>query len=503
MKLDTLLEGVEPLVVSNSVNPDIMSICDDSRDVKPGSLFVAIKGLQSDGNRFLADAVSGGALSVASDEPLDGFGGDFPDVAAVQVRDSRQALGILARNFYRDPSSMLTMYGITGTNGKTTVGYLVKAILETAGHKSGLLGTVGYEIGDQRLAASHTTPSAAVLQRLLIRMVQQGVSEAVIEVTSHALALSRTSGCLFDTVVFTNLTRDHLDFHENMETYFNAKLRLFSSKMLKPSTNASAVRAIINLDDSYGHRVWEACDVSAWGYAINSHADIRAADIVMTFEGTSFFVQTPMGSFPVRTMLLGRHNVYNILAAIGVGLSRGCSIEMLQQSIASLRCVPGRFEKIDEGQEYGVVVDYAHTDDALEKLLDAARYLAVGRVITVFGCGGDRDKGKRSAMGKTAASFSDHVIVTSDNPRSEDPDQIIRDVVGGISSSDASPHLEVIPDRKEAILAAVRSAHPGDLVIIAGKGHEDYQILGGHRVHFDDRIVAREAILGSHGTLHD
>ncbi len=497
-----LLDGVESLVVSGSMNPDIRAICDDSRDVQPGSLFVAIKGLQSDGNCFLADAVSAGAAAVASDKCLENFGGEFPDIAAVQVRDSRHALGILARNFYRDPSSMLMMCGITGTNGKTTVGHLVKSILEAAGRKSGLIGTVGYEIGDERLTASHTTPSAAVLQGLLGQMVQRGVTEAVIEVTSHALALSRTSGCLFDIVVFTNVTRDHFDFHGDIETYFNVKLRLFSSELLKPVTDFSAVRAFINLDDPYGERVRSACSVLAWGYAIDCHADIRADDIVIAFEGTSFTAQTPMGSFEVQSALLGRHNVYNILAAIGVGLSRGCSIESIQEGIASLRCVPGRFEKIDEGQGYGVVVDYAHTDDALDKLLNTARSLTAGRLITVFGCGGDRDQGKRSAMGKTASTLSDLLIVTSDNPRTEDPNQIIRDVMDGIASSETSSAYEVIPDRKEAIVTAVRSARPGDLVVIAGKGHEAYQIVGDCRLHFDDRCVVREAIVSGHGQLH-
>jgi UDP-N-acetylmuramoyl-L-alanyl-D-glutamate--2,6-diaminopimelate ligase len=273
--------------------------------------------------------------------------------------------------------------------------------------------------------------------------------------------------------------------------------------LLKPSTDTSAVRAFINLDDPYGHRVWDACEVSAWGYAIDAHADIHAENIVITFEGTSFTAQTPMGSFLVKSALVGRYNVYNLLAAIGVGLSRGCSIDAVQQGIASLRCVPGRFEKIDEGQGYGVVVDYAHTGDALDKLLTTARALTAGQLITVFGCGGDRDQGKRSVMGTVAATLSDFVIVTSDNPRSEDPDQIIRDVVDGIAASETPPPLEVIPDRKQAIVAAIRSARPGDLVVIAGKGHEDYQIVGDRRLHFDDRDVAREAIVSSHGPLHN
>tara|TARA_B100000315_G_scaffold258219_1_gene309571 strand:+ start:8294 stop:9799 length:1506 start_codon:yes stop_codon:yes gene_type:complete len=501
MRLNVLLEGVEPLVTSGLTNPEIMAICDDSRDVKPGSLFVAIRGLRSDGNCFLGDAVSAGAVSVASDSCLEGFSREFPDVAAVQVRDSRYALGILARNFYRDPSSMLMMCGITGTNGKTTVGYLVKSILKASGKMSGLIGTVGYEIGDERLTASHTTPSAVVLQGLLSQMVQRGIMEAVIEVTSHALALLRTAGCLFDIVVFTNVTRDHFDFHGNFENYFNTKLRLFSSELLKPATDFPDVRAFVNLDDPYGERVLRACSVSAWSYAIDCHADIRAEDIVITFEGTSFTAQTPKGSFKVQSPLVGRHNVSNILAAIGVGLSRGSSIAMIQDGIASLRCVPGRFEKIDEGQKYGVVVDYAHTGDALDKLLNTACSLTEGRLITVFGCGGDRDQGKRFVMGKIAATLSDLVIVTSDNPRTEDPNRIICDVVDGIVASDSSSIYEVVPDRSEAIRAAVRVARPGDLVVIAGKGHENYQIVGDCRLYFDDRCVAREAIVSEHGRI--
>ena len=503
MRLDVLLEGVEPLAIYGSPNPDITALCEDSRVVQPGSLFVAVQGMQSDGNRFLTEAAAAGAVSIATEETVNDFRRDCPGIAVVQVRDARRALGVLARNFYHDPSSMLTMCGITGTNGKTTVGYLVKAIVEAAGQRSGIIGTIGYDTGDQCRAASHTTPSAAVLQHLLGQMVQQGMTYAVIEVTSHALALSRISGCLFDTVVFTNLTRDHLDFHGDLESYFNAKLRLFASDFLKPTADAASVRAIINLDDPYGVRIRGTCRVPAWGYAIDSHADIRAEDIAMTFEGTSFTTQTPLGNFPVRSELVGRHNVSNLLAAIGVGLSRGCSIEAVRQGIASVTCVPGRFEKIDEGQAYGVVVDYAHTEDALDKLLNVACALTSGRVITVFGCGGDRDQGKRPVMGKIAATLSDLVIVTSDNPRSENPDQIIRDVVYGVVASAKKTLYKVIPDRKEAIANAVQSARPGDLVVIAGKGHEDYQVVGDRRLDFDDRVVARRAIESSHGSIHD
>ena len=502
MKLSALLKDVDALIVSGSLHTDVTSICDDSRDVRPGSLFVAVKGLQSDGNRFLDDAVLSGAVSVASEDPLEQFHDRFPDVVVVHVRDSRRALGVLARNFYRDPSSLLWMCGITGTNGKTTVACLVKAILEAVGRKSGQIGTIGYDVGGQRLPASHTTPSAVMLQGLLDQMVRHGMTDAVLEVTSHALALSRTAGCLFDTVVFTNLTRDHLDFHDDLEAYFTTKLQLFSSDLLKTIDDDTTVRALINVDDGYGRRVRDACAVPVWGYAIDSSADIYAERIVVTFDETAFVVQTPMGGFPVRSTLVGRHNIYNILAAVGVGLSHGCPIDGVKHGIESVGCVPGRFEKIDEGQTYGVVVDYAHTSDALDKLLNTAGSVADRRLITVFGCGGDRDRGKRAVMGRVAATLSDVVIVTSDNPRSEDPCQIIRDVVDGITACETAPPYLVIPDRKEAIVAAIRSARSGDVVVIAGKGHEDYQIIGDRRLPFDDRCVAREAILHSHGRLH-
>lgn len=503
VRLNALLKGVDALMVSGSPVCEVEAVCDDSREVKAGSMFVAIKGMKSDGNHFISDVVDAGAISIVSEESLSEFKEKFSDIATIQVTDSRVALGVLARNFYCDPSATLTMCGITGTNGKTTVGYLVKAIFESAGNRSGIIGTIGYDIGSERLhPASHTTPSAVVLQRMLSQMVQEGVTHAVIEVTSHALALSRVSGCLFDTVVFTNLTRDHLDFHDSLESYFNSKLRLFSSEFLKTAVDQSSVRAIVNLDDSYGALVRDSCTVPVMSYGIYANADILARNVTITYEETAFTVKTPLSEFPVRSNLIGYHNVYNMLAAIGVGLSRGCSISSIQKGIASLKSVPGRFEKIDEGQSYGVVVDYAHTEDALRKLLSLARTLTKGSLITVFGCGGDRDKGKRSTMGRIAADLSDSIIVTSDNPRSEDPENIIRDVVDGIVASVQEPPYRTIPDRGEAIANAIHSACPDDLIVIAGKGHEDYQIIGNQRLDFDDRVIARNAIVGTHGSIY-
>jgi UDP-N-acetylmuramoyl-L-alanyl-D-glutamate--2,6-diaminopimelate ligase len=368
-------------------------------------------------------------------------------------------------------------------------------VLETAGRLVGLIGTVAYQIGAERLPAAHTTPGAVELQALLARMADAGMDAAVMEVSSHALAMDRTSGCEFDVAIFTNLTQDHLDFHGDLESYFQAKLRLFSDlgpagKKLRPK------RAIVNLDDPRGPRVCEASRVPVWTYAIQKPADIRAEQVRLALSGTSFTAATPHGKFPIESRLVGEHNVYNILAAIGVGLHEGLSPETVQRGIASVVNVPGRFERVEAGQDFTVVVDYAHTDDALLRLLTAAQTLKTGRIITVFGCGGDRDRGKRPKMGRVAARLSDVVFLTSDNPRSEDPAAILREIEVGVREvlADRPVRYEVLADRRAAIEAAVREAKAGDTVLIAGKGHEDYQIVGSARLHFDDREVARAAL---------
>lgn len=475
---------------------EITGFTDDSRSVKPGHVFVAVKGAKADGHRHLAQAVQAGAAALVVQEPP--AEGSVPSsVPVIQVPDSRRAVGLLAGRFHGDPSSKLAMIGVTGTNGKTTITYLCRAVLEAAGRKVGVIGTVAYQIGAEVIPASHTTPGAVELQVLLARMVAAGLDTAVMEVSSHALALDRTAGCEFDLAVFTNLTQDHLDFHADLEDYFQAKLRLFSGlspagRKLKPK------RAIVNVDDERGPRVCQACRVPVWTYAIRRPADIRAEAVRLSLAGTTFTVATPVGRFDVASKLVGEHNVYNLLAAIGVGLQEGLTQEQIRDGLASVENVPGRFERVEAGQDFTVVVDYAHTEDALMRLLAAANRLKTGRIITLFGCGGDRDRGKRPKMGRVAAEQSDVVVLTSDNPRSEDPAAILREVEVGVkealAAAPARAQYRVIADRRQAIEAAIREARTGDTVLIAGKGHEDYQIIGSQKLHFDDREVAREAL---------
>ena len=492
----TFAELVEPLQASErqgNLDVAVTALTDDSRAVKPGSVFVAVRGERVDGHAFVGKAVEAGAAALVLQKGLNVTAA--PSIPVVRVDDSRRVLGVLAGRFYREPASRLCMVGVTGTNGKTTVTYLCKGVLETAGRRVGLIGTVAYQIGDERLPAAHTTPGAVELQALLARMVDAGMNAAVMEVSSHALAMDRTTGCEFDVAIFTNLTQDHLDFHRDMDGYFQAKLRLFADldpagRKLRPK------RAIVNIDDARGARVCGASRVPVWTYAIQKPADIRAEDVRLALSGTRFTAATPHGRFPVESRLVGEHNVYNILAAIGVGLHEGLSPEIIQRGIASVVNVPGRFERVEAGQDFTVVVDYAHTDDALLRLLTAAQALKTGRVITVFGCGGDRDRGKRPKMGRVAARLSDVVFLTSDNPRSEDPAAILREIEIGVREALADRRIryEVIADRRAAIEAAVREAKSGDTVLIAGKGHEDYQIVGDTRLHFDDREVARAAL---------
>lgn len=481
----------------------VSDVTDDSRLVKPGSLFVAVKGGRVDGHSYVHQAVQAGASAVVMQAGLPSAGGAdqgfISSVPMIRVKDSRRALGLLASRLHHDPSFRLAMIGVTGTNGKTTVTYLCKAVLGAAGRRVGVIGTVAYQIGSERLNAPHTTPGAGELQALLARMVSAGLDTVVMEVSSHALALDRIVGCEFDVAIYTNLTQDHLDFHSDMEDYFRAKLGLFTS--LRPTGNKPRPkRAIINADDPRGGRVCEASPVPFWTYSIRGRSDIRAEDVRLSLAGTSFTAVTPAGRFLVESRLVGEHNVYNILAAIGVGLQEGVSPDVIREGIHSVVNVPGRFERVEAGQDFTVVVDYAHTEDALVRLLGAAQALKTGRIITVFGCGGDRDRGKRPKMGRAAARQSDLVILTSDNPRSEDPMVILREVEAGVlealdPAEPARVRYKVIADRRRAIETAVREAKRGDMVLIAGKGHEDYQIIGANRLHFDDREVAREAIL--------
>ena len=481
------------------LNAEIVDVTEDSRLVKHGSLFVAIKGEQTDGHAYISKAIHQGAAGIIVQDPIQGCrhrqAVPSHEAAWVRVKNSRQMLGIIAGRLHGEPANKLHMIGVTGTNGKTTVTYLIKTLLEAHGKKVGVLGTVGYVIGDEVYEATHTTPSSVTLQRMLGKMVHAHLDHAIVEVSSHALALDRVEGCRFDVAVFTNLTQDHLDFHENMETYFQAKVRLFE-EYLRQSEDSQVARGIINEDDPWGGRFKARCASPVWTYGIQGKPDIHATNIEYSMTDTKFSVTTPLGTFSLTSPLVGEHNVYNMLAAIGVAIERGCSIPTIQKAVEESGAVPGRFEQVDEGQDFVVIVDYAHTDDALARLLSVAKQLSTGRILTVVGCGGDRDSGKRPKMGKVAAELSDVVLVTSDNPRTEDPLQIIHEIEQGVLSvpEPTRAAYRILVNRREAISCAIQEARPNDMVVIAGKGHEDYQIIGTTRVHFDDREEARNAL---------
>ena len=490
MQLIAALNGQVAIVERHGVlDQPVTSVTDDSRAVASGSLFVAVKGERVDGHRYVAQAIEAGAAAIVGQESVER--GSLP---FVKVADSRKALGLIGSRFHGDPSARLTMIGVTGTNGKTTTTYLCKSLLEGTARQVGLIGTVAYQIGAETIPASHTTPGALELQGLLAKMSHAHMDSVVMEVSSHALAMDRTAGCDYDVAVFTNLTQDHLDYHRTMEEYFQAKLRLFTSLGQGKKTGQ---RAIINMDDPRGAQVRAACRVPVWGFALKGRADLQAEKVRLSMNGSAFTAATPAGVFPVESRLVGEHNVYNLLGAIGVALHLGATCDQVREAVAALTNVPGRFERVSAGQDFTVVVDYAHTEDALVRLLTAAHTVKTHRIITVFGCGGDRDRGKRPKMGRAAVEYSDVVVLTSDNPRTEDPHTILREVETGVREAlQARPQVEyhLIADRREAIVAAVRLARAGDIVLIAGKGHEDYQILGTKKVHFDDREVAREAI---------
>ena len=498
MTIAELIVVLDVISQSGDLSREIVGITEDSRQVKPGDLFVAVKGTQVDGHNFIGTACEQGAVGILLESSFERT--NLPvfvekTSAIIEVRDTRAALGELAARFWKEPSQSLTVIGITGTNGKTTVTHLAKGLLEQSSRTVGLVGTIGCYVGSEHFPTSHTTPGSVALQSMLNKMVNAGADSAVLEVSSHALAMDRVKGCEFDIVVFTNLTQDHLDFHHDMEAYFKAKSRLFQ-EYVAPKNKQSPKQAIVNIDDEWGKQIFQQCSVPAWSYGIRNQADFRATNLSLSIDETTFTALTPVGPMAISSTLAGEHNVYNLLAAISVGVACGLSPKVIQEGIKNFRSVPGRFELIQEGQEFTVVVDYAHTEDALARLLTAARVLGKGRILTVFGCGGDRDRDKRPKMGQVAAKNSDLVFVTSDNPRTEDPLAIIQDIELGMVGLPESQRkaYRLIPDRREAIHAAIQEAKSQDMVLIAGKGHEDYQIIGAERLHFDDREVAREAL---------
>ena len=480
-----LLRGDAPRTVPAAA--DVTGVAYDSRRVAPGHVFVALQGLRADGSAFARQALERGAVAIVSERPASS--GD--STPWVTVGDARLALAVLAAAFYRRPSAEMQVVGITGTNGKTTTAYLVASIFDAAGARCGILGTVGYRVGDETREATHTTPEAPDVQSLLREMADRGCGACAMEVSSHALSLRRADDVTFAAGVFTNLTRDHLDFHADMEAYFQAKRRLF--ELLPPGAPG-----LINLDDPRGASLVEMGGRPVT-YAINRPADITPGPLSFSLEGLAFDVRTPRGGLRVRSSLVGRPNVYNILAAVSAGTALGLSFDAIERGVRTLEGVPGRFQVVSGTKdEVTVVVDYAHTDDALRNLLETARPVARGRLITVFGCGGDRDRTKRPLMGAVAGRLSDLILITSDNPRGEDPQRIIDEVLRGITADtrrDSGQRVMTIPDRRQAIGKAIELARPGDLVLVAGKGHEKYQVIGTQVLPFDDVAVARDALM--------
>src|ERR1051325_8138092 len=464
----------------------ITDVTHDSRQAKSGSLFAAVRGELFDAHKFVPQVMQQGAVGVISEfeRPTD-FNGTW-----IQVANIRRAMALAAAEVHHHPSRELKLVGITGTNGKTTTTYLVAAIAEAAGEPVAMTGTVEYRIGAERIKAERTTPEASDMQRILRRAVDAGCRVAVMECSSQAIDLHRCDALDLSVAVWTNLTRDHLDYHKTMEAYFAAKRRLFDG-----SLGARPRVAVLNIDDAHGLEL--ARDLKEAGrrfvrYALNAEADVTATEVVHSLEGMRFRLHTPLGQREVSSPLVGRPHIYNILAATATGLELGYGLDVICRALETCTGAPGRFERVPHAGDFAVVVDYAHTDDALDNVLKTARDVTEGRIITVFGCGGDRDRSKRAPMGEAAASLSDVVILTSDNPRNEDPEKILDDVEEGMRV--ASKPYEKIADRRAAIYRAIAEASTGDVVLIAGKGHEDYQLIGSEILHFDDKEVAREAL---------
>ncbi len=481
-----LLDGAE--YIAQQGNPPIAGLDYDSRRVKPGWCFVAMRGETTDGNRYIDAALQAGAVAVASDSLP-----PRPDVAWAQVTHGRRALARLSANFYGRPAERLSITGITGTNGKTTTSFLLHAMLRAGGRKAALVGTVEYRIGDEVLPAPHTTPEALELNQLFARAVEAGCTEVAMEVSSHALEQQRVFGVPFDVAVFTNLTRDHLDYHGSMEEYFASKTILFQGCGTEPPRVAA-----INVDDEYGQRLLKLCrkQTELITYGIDT-GDLHAKNLSIENSGVKFTLITPRGQIPIWSPLLGRVNIYNLLAAAAAAYARDIEPAAIAEAAEKLSRVAGRFERVDAGQPFTVIVDYAHTDDALRNLTAVARdFLAQrggrGRVITVFGCGGDRDRSKRPLMGEAAGRGSDFVVLTSDNPRSENPLDIMNDALPGLQRSGVRYTME--PDRRKAIALAIAEAQPDDIVLIAGKGHEKIQVTSAGPVPFDDIAEARNVL---------
>jgi UDP-N-acetylmuramoyl-L-alanyl-D-glutamate--2,6-diaminopimelate ligase len=500
MRLREFLTLEEVEEAEGNLDQEVNGLTYDSRRASAGQLFFAVAGEKADGHDFIGEAVRRGAVGFVYSRS-----GDWPSsAAAIRVKDVRRALGLWAAHYYHRPSKDLKLIGVTGTNGKTTLTYLIESILKSAALEPGVIGTINYRYGNHAVPAHHTTPESLDVQELLVQMAGAGVKAVAMEVSSHALAQERVRGLEFDIGVFTNLSRDHLDYHRDMDDYFLAKSRLFTDYLsVSPKVGKAAV---IYADDPRGAELIEMARAHAlevWSYGEDAASDVHPLNISKSVNGVRGKINAKGRSVECDSPLIGGANLQNILGAVAVGLALGLDADVVAHGIRQLKVVPGRVEKIDNQCGITILVDYAHTPDALEKVLSAVRPLTQGKLITVFGCGGDRDRGKRPLMGEIAASLSDLVMVTSDNPRTEDALEILSEIEAGvrktgltkfrISQGERGYSMEV--DRRAAIRTALSWAQPGDAVLIAGKGHEDYQILGTGKIHFDDREVARAEIL--------
>jgi UDP-N-acetylmuramoyl-L-alanyl-D-glutamate--2,6-diaminopimelate ligase len=479
MLLRELLDGIHFLRIDGEIEKEIHDIFYDSRRVTPGSLFFCIEGLQFDGHNFAGEAAKNGAHAVVLRKDV-----KLPDgITKVFVNDTRRAMAVISRAFYGYPIENIPLIGVTGTNGKTTVTYILKDILEQAGNRVGLIGTIAHMIGDKKVVSERTTPESLDLQKLFRKMADQDVDIIAMEVSSHSLSLQRVAGCEFEVGIFTNLTQDHLDFHDTLENYRDAKSKLF----------AQSRQAVINIDDENGRKILERLKIPTLTYGIGGPAQVFARDLEITSKGVSFQLFVPGGDCLINLNIPGIFSVYNALAAAGACHVLGIPIEIIKAGLEKVNGVPGRFELLNTKTEYSVILDYAHTPDGLENILKTAREFTKGRIISVFGCGGNRDPIKRPIMGEVAGRYSDFCVITSDNPRNEEPMAIIQDILPGIKKT-ACPYI-VIENRREAIAYALDQGRKGDVVILAGKGHETYQILKDNRtIHFDEKQIVAELL---------
>jgi UDP-N-acetylmuramoyl-L-alanyl-D-glutamate--2,6-diaminopimelate ligase len=497
VELSELIKELDIITISGAEPGTVSDICYDSRRCEEDSLFVAVPGLKYDGHNYISEAIKRGARSIIHEKDVS----TNPGVSFIKVENSRRALGKLGKKFFHNPTSELCLIGVTGTNGKTTVSYLLESILEAAGFRVGVIGTINYRFGGNAFESSITTPESLDLQRIFRNMVDAGTTHVIVEVSSHALDLGRVDDCEYDIGIFTNLSQDHLDYHLTLDNYFLAKRRFFS-EILKEGK-----KMIINIDDSWGRQLFEEMGATGLTFGIDRQTHVSSDEYTLSLNGINATVKTPRGSIAITSPMIGKFNLYNLLASTAAATVLHIPERYIQAGIKGLENVPGRLEKVSGSDEPAIFVDYAHTEDALKSVLENLSEFKKKKIITVFGCGGDRDRGKRPLMGRAAAAFSDLAIITSDNPRTENPLAIIDEIERGVRLDtirkyrpedyhrgfDGKGYI-VIPDRTEAIHLAIRIAEQDDIVLIAGKGHEDYQIIGETKIWFDDTVIARKAL---------